>query len=98
MRLHGALSYANSNSTKPNRVTYSIISYHFVDSVLSDCIKREISLFSIKNNFFGELSAKAQETPLSISQILCVLAKLDQDTPFSNFRFGFYIIRLFGYL
>lgn len=90
MHLPGALSYAIPNLTKSYTVTYNIVSYYFDDCVLSNCIKREISLFY--NKYFGELSAKVQETPLSISKTLCVLAKLDQDTHFNNSRFGFFII------
>lgn len=56
MHLHGALSYAIPDSTKPYRVTFNIVSYYFDGCVLSDCIKREISLSY--NNYFGELSAK----------------------------------------
>lgn len=41
-----------------------IILLAFILTIVSYCIKREISLFY---NYFGELSAKAQENPLSVS-------------------------------
>lgn len=66
-----------------------IILLAFILTIVSYCIKREISLFY---NYFGELSSKAQENPLSVSQILGVLAKLGLNTAFSNSRFGFFII------
>lgn len=75
-------------------VAHSTVSYYF-NYIVSYWLYSIREFFSIKNIFVRFL-LRPKTIPLSISQIVCVLSKLDQDTAFSNYKFVFlhYLVEL----